>query len=113
MTLCLETFDEQTVKELKIQIATILRQFPEDITLWAMLGKKEEEMEEMEKPKKEEKKKEDRSSSRGRGAKDKKAERSASPPKPPGPMTIAGYGYGPRTASIFSPGTIGLSYRLQ
>ncbi|CAL8109396.1 unnamed protein product [Orchesella dallaii] len=115
LTLCLETYDLQTVKELKIQVATILRQFPEDITLFAMLGKKEEEMIEKEKPKSEEdKKKEEKEKSRSRGKKDSKNDRKArapSPPKPPADMTIGQYGYNPVNASVFKPATIGLTYR--
>lgn len=111
LTLCLETHEEETVKELKIQVSTIIRQFPEDIALFAMLGKKEEEMEEKEKEKKEEEKKDEKSGSRGRGANKEKVEQSYSPPKPPGDMTVGKYGYNPRTASVFSPATIGLAYR--
>ncbi|ODM98720.1 Transcription elongation factor B polypeptide 2 [Orchesella cincta] len=115
LTLCLETYELQTVKELKIQVATILRQFPEDITLFAMLGKKEEEMMDKEKPKSEDdKKKEEKERSRSRGKKDTKKgkkERAPSPPKPPADMTIGQYGYTPVNASIFKPAIMGLSYR--
>lgn len=111
-------------------MATILRQFAEDITLYSTIGKKgEEEMLEREKPKKEAdpKKKEEpkgkrRSSGSSRGgrkSKDKEKEKpekkdkekESNSNKPPADLRLVDYGYGPKTGSIFKPAVIGLAYR--
>jgi len=108
VTLCLETYAEETIKELKVQVATILRQFAEDITLFSTLGKEPEEMEEIQKP---EVKKQEGSRGRSRDAKKEKTERRESPPKGPVHKTLSSYGYNPATANIFNPAVIGLAYR--
>lgn len=95
-----------TVKELKVQVATILRQFPEDITLMAMLGKQPEEMEDMEKPpeKKDPSKMTKEEKEKAEAEKDEEE-------RPPAHMQIGAYGYRPGKSSVFNPQTIGLCYR--
>jgi len=110
LTLALETYAEETIKDLKIQVATIIRQFAEDITLFSMLGKEPEEMEEIAKPD-EDKKKQEGSRGRGKDAKKEKTERRESPPKGPVHKTLSSYGYNSTTANLFMPAVIGISYR--